>query len=96
MKKSKIFAAAGAAAGAVVCMAMLMFSSCAPKTVQLDFSNVPDNDRCNYMKEVCKEAEVFEGRFQGMSREEKEDAKVILNAYIEQCAGAQKLCKDSR
>ena len=74
-----------------VCCAALW--SCAPKTVMLDFNNVPDNERCNYMKEVCKDAERFQAQFNAMNREEQQEAKVILGAYIEQCRGAHNLCR---
>jgi hypothetical protein len=87
MKKAGISLAAACAAAVL---------SCAPKAVQLDFSDVPDNERCRYMKEICKEAEAFHNRYQSMSKEEKEDAKAILNAYVQQCEGAQELCKKSR
>jgi hypothetical protein len=76
-----------------VCAAMVLACGGSKKTVYLDFNNVPDNDRCSYMKDVCREAERFEAQFDGMNREEKQDAKTVLNAYIQQCADAQEMCK---
>jgi outer membrane biogenesis lipoprotein LolB len=85
MKKSLFFAAA-------ICAALVW--ACAPKTT-VDFNNVPDNERCQYMKDACKEAVSFQGQYERMSAEEKKEAKAILNAYIQQCEGAQELCGNS-
>jgi len=87
MKKALIIAAAAACAVAA--------GSCAPKTTTVDFNNVPDNERCRYMKDACKEAQAFQGQYERMSAEEKKEAKAILNAYIQQCEGAQDLCRKS-
>ncbi|MCL2689894.1 MAG: hypothetical protein FWE57_08635 [Chitinispirillia bacterium] len=76
------------------CCAFLI-GACAPKKVLVDFNNVPDTHHCQFMKEICKEAEEFNRRFQSMSAEEKEDAKTINNAYVQQCADAQEMCKRS-
>lgn len=84
MKKMKIFAVAA------VCASVIW--SCAPKPLVVDFNKVPDNERCDYMKEVCREAERFQSQFETMSREEQQDARVILGAYVEQCEGAQRMC----
>ncbi|MDR2729153.1 MAG: hypothetical protein LBB56_08455 [Chitinispirillales bacterium] len=89
MKKIKITALT-----AVVCGA-LVINACAPKTTLVDFNNVPDTHHCQFMKEVCKEAEEFDRQYQSMSAEEKQDAKTILNAYVQQCADAQEICKRS-
>jgi hypothetical protein len=83
-----------AALTASVCGA-LAICACAPKTTLVDFSNVPDTHHCQFMKEVCKEAEEFGGQYQSMDDEEKQDAKTILNAYVQQCADAQEMCKKS-
>ena len=87
MKKSKFLTAA------IFCTIIF---SCGSKTVQLDFTNVPDNERCQYMKDVCREAEKFQDEYSRMSREEREDAKAVLNAYIEQCTGAQEMCRATK
>ena len=74
---------------------LLVIGACAPKTALIDFNNVPDNAQCQFMKETCKEAEDFQREFQSMTAEEKQDAKMILNAYVQQCADAQEMCKKS-
>lgn len=86
MKKVKRVTLAATACGA------LMIGACAPKTTLVDFNNVPDTHHCQFMKEVCKEAEEFQRQYQSMDAEEKEDAKTILNAYIQQCADSQEMC----
>jgi outer membrane biogenesis lipoprotein LolB len=86
MKKAKIFTASA------VCAVVL--AACA-KTTTVDFNNVPDTERCQYMKDACKEAQAFQGRYERMGPEEKNEAKIILNAYIQQCEGAQELCRKS-
>lgn len=87
MKKSKTVTAA------FICAAFI--SACAPKPVKVDFNKVPDTEFCQYMKDACKEAQAFQGKYERMSPEEKKDAKAILNAYIEQCEDAQELCRKS-
>jgi hypothetical protein len=86
MKITKILTAA----------AMAFAFACAPKTAVIDFNNVPDTERCQYMKDVCKEAQAFQGQYEGMSAEEKREAKAVLNAYVQQCEGAQEMCKKSQ
>jgi len=86
MKKTQVFTA--------VALCAVLAAACA-KTTTVDFNNVPDNDRCQYMKDACKEAQAFQGRYERMSPEEKKEAKAILNAYIQQCEGAQELCRKS-
>ncbi|MDR0330919.1 MAG: hypothetical protein LBH93_04330 [Chitinispirillales bacterium] len=83
----------GIAVAAAVCA--LAAGACAPKATTVDFSNVPDTEKCRHMKEVCKEAQAFQSQYERMSAEEKRDAKAILNAYIQQCEGAQELCRKS-
>jgi hypothetical protein len=87
MNKKQIFTA--------VAFCSIVASSCSPKPTKVDFSNVPDNERCQYMKDACKEAQAFQGQYERMSSEEKKEAKAILNAYIQQCEGAQDLCRKS-
>ncbi|GBU23313.1 hypothetical protein R80B4_03230 [Fibrobacteres bacterium R8-0-B4] len=89
MKKTKLFAASA------LCAAVIFAGACAPKTAKVDFNNVPDNERCQYMKDACKEAAAFQSQYESMSAEEKNEAKAILNAYIQQCEGAQELCRKS-
>lgn len=89
MKKIKITALTTA-----VC-SVLVIAACSPKTTLVDLNNVPDTHHCQFMKETCKEAEEFNRQYQSMSDEEKQDAKTILNAYVQQCADAQEICKQS-
>lgn len=69
--------------------------ACGPKPVLIDMSNVPDNERCDYMKDVCKEAAKFQDQYESMSREEKEDAKAVMGAYSQQCQDAQAMCRQT-
>lgn len=87
MKKSKAFTAAA------LCAAV--FSACSHSLATVDFNNAPDTERCQYMKEVCKEAQAFQGRYESMSPEEKKEAKAVLNAYTQQCEDAAMLCRMS-
>jgi hypothetical protein len=87
MKKVNFFAAAA------LCAAIVW--ACAPKTTTVDFNNVPNTERCQFMKDACKEAHAFQGKYESMSPEDKKEAKAILNAYIQQCESAQDLCRKS-
>jgi len=90
MKKSKM--------STVIALAVLCaLAACAPKPVLLDMSgkDVPDNERCRFMKESCKEASVFQGQYEQMSADEKQEAKAILNAYVQQCQDAQTMCRQT-
>jgi len=87
MNKKQIFTAAAVCA--------IVATACSHKPTKVDFNNVPDNERCQYMKDACKEAAAFQDQYERMSSEEKKEAKVILNAYIQQCEGAQDLCRKS-
>lgn len=87
MKKSKIFA--------MMSLCAVVISACAPKTATVDFNNVPKTERCQYMKDACKDAQAFQDQYDGMSSEEKKDAKAVLNAYVQQCEDAQELCRKS-
>jgi len=89
MKKNQVLTAAA------VCAALVFAGACATKTTTVDFSNVPDNERCQYMKDACKEAQAFQSQYERMSPDEKREAKAVLNAYIQQCEGAQELCRKS-
>jgi len=87
IKKTKMLPAAAAL--------MCALWGCGPKPVLLDMNgkDVPDNERCQFMKESCKEAQEFQSQYERMSPEEKSDAKAVLNAYVRQCEGAQDLCR---
>jgi uncharacterized membrane protein len=88
MKKTKISAVIAAA---LFCA----LAACAPKPVLLDLSgkNVPDNERCQFMKESCKEAQEFQNQYEQMSKEEQQDARAVMSAYTQQCQDAQEMCR---
>jgi predicted small lipoprotein YifL len=88
MKKTKISSVIAAAS-------LCALAACGPKPVLLDLSgkDVPDNERCQFMKESCKEASEFQNQYERMSPEEKQDAKAVLNAYVQQCQDAQEMCR---
>jgi len=88
MKKTKM---STVIAGAFLCA----LTACAPKPVLLDMSgkDVPDNERCQFMKEACKEAQTFQSQYEQMSADEKQEAKAVLNAYVQQCEDAQAMCR---
>lgn len=93
MARKKSF---GAAAAAAVVVSLCALAGCAPKTVNLNFSgDVPDTPHCEFMKDACKEAMAFQSRYEAMPREEKDEAKIIMNAYTQQCVDAQELCRRS-
>jgi triphosphoribosyl-dephospho-CoA synthetase len=86
MKKTKKLAA-------VCLVTAVLLVACAPKPALFDISTAPDNERCNYMKDVCKEAHAFQNQFERMSRAEREEAKTVLNAFVQQCLDAQEMCR---
>lgn len=65
---------------------------CASSKSNINFANAPDNEQCNYMRESCAEADRFQSRFDAMDREEREDARAILQGLINKCASMQELC----
>ncbi|MCL2219214.1 MAG: hypothetical protein FWC23_04955 [Chitinispirillia bacterium] len=77
-----------------LCLA-LAIGACAPKPLLFDMNSAPDNERCNYMREVCKEARKFQSQYESMTREEKEDARAVMNAYTQQCEDAQQMCRQT-
>jgi len=87
MKRAKIFTA--------VAVCAVIATTCAPRTTTVDFNNVPDTEKCQYMKDACKEAQAFQSQYERMNAEEKKEARAVLNAYIQQCEGALELCRKS-
>ncbi|NLG17184.1 MAG: hypothetical protein GX556_07645 [Fibrobacter sp.] len=75
-------------------LSLLVFSC--GKPVLVDTSKLPDTYQCNYMKDVCKETEEFEGRYSRMSAEEQEEFKNVLQTYRSQCSDALELCRKSK
>ena len=61
----------------------------------VDTSNLPDTYQCTYMKEVCKEAREFEGKYAQLTPEEKKEFKTFLQTYQSQCNNALEACKKS-
>ncbi len=76
-------------------LGITVLMNCAPRTTVIDTKDLPDTYHCEYMKETCNEAQDFQMQYSRMSPEEQKEAKNILNAYIDQCADAQELCKKS-
>ena len=58
-------------------------------------AELPDNYLCQHMKDVCKEARVFESQYNKLSPEEKKETKNVLKAYRMQCNDALKQCEES-
>lgn len=72
-----------------------VMTNCASKTKYINTADLPDTYQCDYMKEICKEAQDFQRKYSQMSEEDKRESKTILNAYIDQCSNAQDLCEKS-
>lgn len=47
------------------------------------------------MKDVCKEAQDFEGKYESMTPEEKKEFKNLLMVYRNQCSNALDMCRKS-
>lgn len=47
------------------------------------------------MKDVCKEAQDFEAKYEAMNSEEKKEFKSLLFTYRKQCNDALNLCLKS-
>jgi len=68
---------------------------CASNSAFIDTSKLPDTYQCNYMKDICKEAQEFESRYSSMSADEQKEFKNLLMVYRKQCSGAQEECQKS-
>ncbi|MBN1577044.1 MAG: hypothetical protein JW913_10855 [Chitinispirillaceae bacterium] len=58
-------------------------------------ADLPDNNYCRYMKEICREAREFENAYAKLTPDERKDAENILKAYRIQCNDAIDACKKS-
>lgn len=79
----------------IVTLSFLVFSGCAGSSSFIDTAKLPDTYQCNYMKDVCKEAQDFEGKYESMAPEEKKEFKNLLMAYRNQCSSALGACQKS-
>jgi hypothetical protein len=77
-----------------VCVCMTLFG-CASNRAFIDTSKLPDTYQCNYMKDICKEAEEFESRYSSMNAEEQKEFKNLLMVYRKQCSSALDECQRS-
>jgi len=78
----------------VVCGCVIILG-CASNRSFIDTSKLPDTYQCNYMKEICKEAQEFESRYSSMNADEKKEFKNLLMVYRKQCSSAQEDCLKS-
>ncbi len=74
---------------------VVLFISCAG-TRTVDTSKLPDTYQCTYMKDICKEAQEYERKYNTMTPEEKKEFENILKAYHSQCNDALEMCKKSK
>jgi len=65
------------------------------RVVTVEFGGGEKSYPCQYMKEVCAEADEFERKFTLLSKEEKEEMESVRQAYRSQCNGAIELCAAS-
>ncbi|MBN1309091.1 MAG: hypothetical protein JXA18_14300 [Chitinispirillaceae bacterium] len=61
----------------------------------INTADLPDNNYCRHMKEVCGEAREFESTYSRLTPDERKDAENILKAYRIQCNDAIDECKKS-
>jgi hypothetical protein len=78
-----------------VILSFLLLAGCAGGSSFIDTAKLPDTYQCNYMKDVCKEAQDFEAKYEAMSPEEKKEFKNLLMVYRNQCSSALKVCQKS-
>lgn len=72
-----------------------LLAGCGGKSSFINTAELPDTYQCNYMKDVCKESQEFEGKYQAMSSEDKKEFESLLMAYRKQCSDALSACKKS-
>ena len=72
-----------------------MLTGCAGSSTFVDTSKLPDTYQCTYMKDVCKEAQDFQAKYDSMTPEEKKEFKNLLMTYRKQCNSALGLCQKS-
>jgi hypothetical protein len=79
----------------VLALSFLALTGCAGSSSFIDTAKLPDTYQCNYMKDVCKEAQDFEGKYESMNPEEKKEFKNLLMVYRNQCSNALDACRKS-
>jgi hypothetical protein len=79
----------------LVIVGLFFLAGCAGSTSFVNTANLPDNYQCNYMKDVCKEAQEFEAKYAAMNPEEKNEFKTLLMTYRKQCSSALDECQTS-
>lgn len=72
-----------------------LLAGCGGNSSFIDTSKLPDTYQCNYMKDVCKESQEFESKYQTMNSEDKKEFESLLMAYRKQCSDALDACKKS-
>jgi|GEM_PF-5395515 len=78
----------------VIITATLLLAGCGGAEF-VNTADLPDNNYCNHMNEVCKEAREFEAAYNRLPPGDKKDAESVLKAYRLQCNDALKACKKS-
>lgn len=79
----------------IVTLSFFVLTGCAGSSSYIDTAKLPDTYQCNYMKDVCKEAQDFEGKYESMTPEEKKEFKTLLMVYRSQCSNALDVCRKS-
>lgn len=70
-------------------------AGCSGSSSFVNTATLPDTYQCSYMKDVCKEADEFERKYEAMTPEEKKEFKTLLYTYRNQCNTALEDCKKS-
>lgn len=79
----------------IVILSFLAFAGCAGSSAFVDTAKLPDTYQCKSMKDVCKEAQEFEGKYESMTPDEKKEFKNLLMVYRNQCNNALDMCRKS-
>jgi len=79
----------------IVAIAGIVIMGCAGSSTFVDTSNLPDTYQCGYMKDICKESQDFESKYEAMNPDEKKEFKNLLMVYRKQCSSALEECKKS-
>ena len=83
-------------AGILTVSAFVVFMfGCGGSRAYVDTSRFPDTYQCRYTKDVCKEAQEFERKYKGMTKEERQEFRNLLMTYRSQCNDALKACSES-
>jgi len=79
----------------LITIGSLFLLGCSGRASFVDIAKLPDTYQCNYMKDVCKEAQDFEVKYESMNPEEKKEFKNMLMVYRKQCSSALDECLKS-